>query len=418
MTLPPIIAALRKHKAGVVLIALQIALTLAIVCNAIFIIYTRVENVRRPTGMDESNLFMVEQQWVGAPNTDDPAGLQKQDAMLREDLVALRAMPGVESVTSSNSMPLLGSSWGGSVALKPGTDLRGGDARTVYYFGDEQLLATLGVRLIAGRNFNPAEVVNRSFRDNTEPDVIIVTKALADKLFPQGDAVGKVLYLNGDAKPSTIIGEVERLQVSTNSSWVSNFPWNSTIAPIRLDSNFSRYIVRTKPGQMDAVMHAVPKVLYNVNPLRVIDDKDGLRSFADIRAEAYSGDVGMAVLMGVVCLILLAVTAAGIVGLTSFWVGQRHRQIGVRRALGARKIDILHYFQLENLLIAGTGALIGIALAIGLNMVLMQSFQMDRMPVVYVLCGLAIVMVLGQVAVFVPARRASNVPPVVATRAA
>jgi putative ABC transport system permease protein len=415
MTLPPIIAALRKHKAGVVLIALQIALTLAIVCNAIFIIYTRVDNVRRPTGMDESNLFLVEQQWVGAPNTDAAAGLQKQDSMLREDLEALRAMPGVDSVTATNSMPLLNSSWGGSVALKPGTDLRGGDARTIFYFGDEQLLHTLGLHLIAGRNFNATEVVNRSFRDNSEPNVIIVTKALADKLFPHGDAIGKAIYLNGAPTPSTIIGEVERLQVSSTSSWVSNFPYNSTIGPIRLDSNFSRYIIRTKPGQMDAVMHAVPNVLYKVNPMRVIED-DGIRPFADIRAEAYRADIGMAVLMGVVCLILLAVTAAGIVGLTSFWVGQRHRQIGVRRALGARKIDILYYFQLENLLIAGVGAVIGIALAIGLNMVLIQNFEMDRMPVIYVLCGLVVVMALGQAAVFVPARRASNVPPVVATR--
>jgi putative ABC transport system permease protein len=398
-----------------VLIALQIALTLAIVCNAIFIIYTRVDNVRRPTGMNESNLFLIEQQWVGAPSGDDPASLQKQDSMLREDLAALRAMPGVESVTSSNSMPLLNSSWGGSVALKPGTDLRGGDARTIFYFGDEQFLATLGLHLVAGRNFTTTDVVNKGMRDNSQPDVVIVTKALADKLYPHGDAIGKVMYLNGDTKPSTIVGEVERLQVSSTSSWVSTFPWNSTIGPIRLDSNFSRYIVRTKPGQMDAVMRAAPDVLYKVNPMRVLDD-DSVRSFADIRAEAYRADIGMAVLMGVVCVILLAVTAAGIVGLTSFWVGQRHRQIGVRRALGARKIDILHYFQLENLLIAGVGALIGIALAIGLNMLLIQNFEMDRMPLVYVLCGLVVVMVLGQAAVFVPARRASNVPPVVATR--
>jgi putative ABC transport system permease protein len=415
MTLPPIIAALRKHKAGVVLIALQIALTLAIVCNAIFIIYSRVDNVRRPTGMDESNLFLITQQWVGAPTGDDAASLQKQDAMVREDLEALRAMPGIDSVTPANSMPLLNSSWGGSVALKPGTDLRGGDARSIFYFGDDQFLHTLGLRLIAGRNFTPTEIVNKSFRDNSEPNIIIVTKALADKLFPHGDALGKAIYLNGAPTPSTIIGEVERLQVSSTSSWVNTFPWNSTIAPIRLDGYFSRYIVRTKPGQMDAVMREASNVLYKVNPMRVIDD-DGVRSFADIRAEAYRADIGMAVLMGVVCVILLAVTAAGIVGLTSFWVGQRHRQIGVRRALGARKIDILHYFQLENLLIAGVGAVIGIALAIGLNMVLIQNFEMDRMPVIYVLCGLVVVMVLGQAAVFVPARRASNVPPVVATR--
>jgi putative ABC transport system permease protein len=99
-------------------------------------------------------------------------------------------------------------------------------------------------------------------------------------------------------------------------------------------------------------------------------------------------------------------------------VGQRHRQIGVRRALGARKVDILHYFQMENLLIAGLGAVAGIALAVGLNLLLMKYYEMDRMPVPYVLVGVVLVLLLGQGAVFTPARRASNVPPVVATRAA
>jgi len=417
MTLHPMIAALRKHKAGVVLIALQIALTLAIVCNAIFIIYARIQNVQRPTGMDENNLFLITQQWVGAPSGDDPASIQKLDAMLREDVNALRAMPDVESVAPINSMPLFPSSWNGSIALKPGEELREGNARTTYYFGDESLMKTLGLHLIAGRNFSAADVTNKGFRDPAEANMVIVTKALADKLYPHGDAVGKAVYLDGSNKPSTIIGEVERLQVPSVSSWASSFVWNSTIEPVRLNSNFSRYAVRTKPGRLDAVMRQVPSTLYGVNPMRVLDD-DSVKSFKDIRAEAYRADIGMAALMGVICLILLAVTAAGIVGLTSFWVGQRHRQIGVRRALGARKIDILHYFQLENLLIAGGGALFGIALAIGLNRVLMSKFEMESMPVYYVLAGLAVVVLLGQIAVFVPARRASNVPPVAATRSA
>ncbi|GGA08627.1 ABC transporter permease [Dyella caseinilytica] len=417
MTLHPMIAALRKHKAGVVLIAMQIALTLAIVCNAIFIIYARVDNVRRQTGLDEDNLFLVTQQWVGAPSGDDPASIQKLDAMQREDLNTLRSLPDVESVSPTNSLPLFPSSWNGAISLKPGAELRAGNARSSYYFGDEALLKTLGLHLIAGRDFTVADVVNKGMRDPSEPHLVIVTKALADKLFPQGDALGKVIYLDGGSMPTTIIGEVERMQVPSTGSWASTFVWNSTIEPIRLNGNFSRYAIRAKPGRLDAAMTAVRAALYASNPMRVLDD-DSIKSFKDIRAEAYRADIGMAVLMGVVCLILLAVTAAGIVGLTSFWVGQRHRQIGVRRALGARKIDILHYFQLENLMIAGTGAVIGIVLAIGLNRVLMQNFAMDRMPVIYVLSGLAIVMVLGQLAVFVPARRASNVPPVVATRAA
>jgi putative ABC transport system permease protein len=408
------IAALRKHKSGVVLIAMQIALTLAIVCNAVFIIYSRVEKVNRPTGMDESNLILVSQQWVGAPSGDDPASIQKLDELQREDIQALRALPDVVSVTPSNSLPLLDSSWNGSVATKPGSDLIKGDARSTYYFGDENFLQTLGLQLVAGRNFTAGDVTNKGFRDPAEPSMVIVTKELADKLFPQG-AVGKAMYLDGGTKPTTIVGVVARLQVPSNGTWASTFVWNSTIEPLRLNANYSRYAVRTKPGRMEAVMHAIPGALYASNPMRVLDD-DSVKSFTAIRADAYRADIGMAALMGVVCLILLAVTAAGIVGLTSFWVGQRHRQIGVRRALGARKIDIRHYFQLENLLIAGGGAVVGIALAIGLNRALIQYFEMTSMPFWYVLIGLGAVLVLGQLAVLVPAMRAANVPPVVATR--
>ena len=419
MKLHPMIAALRKHKAGVVLIALQIALTLAIVCNAIFIIGKRIDRVNRPTGLDESNLFLVTQQWVGAPSADTPDGVAKLDAMQKEDLVALRNLPGVASVAPINSLPLLNSSWNGAVSLKPDAKFSdtGNNVRTTYYFTDDQAMSTLGVKLAAGRWFNAGDVQNQGFRDNPPRPIVIVTKALADKLFPKGDAVGKPIYVDGSSAPSTIVGVVTRLQVPSTGSWVNGFTWNATLVPTRLDAGFARYAVRTKPGQLEAAMKAAAPTLYKVNPLRVLDD-DSVKSYADIRAEAYRADVGMAILMGVICLVLLSVTAAGIVGLTSFWVGQRHRQIGVRRALGARKVDILHYFQLENLLIAGSGAVIGIVMAIGLNLWLMRLYQMDRLPVVYTLIGVAAVLVLGQCAVFVPARRASNVPPVTATRAA
>jgi|SRR5690242_1138205 len=417
MKLHPMIAALRRHKAGVVLIALQIALTLAIVCNAVFIIGERVARVNRPTGLDENNLFLVSQGWVGAPSGDEPGGVDKLDSLLQADLAALRAMPDVASVAPVNSVPLLNSSWNGSLALKPASQLGAGNGRTTYYFTDDQGLATLGLKLVAGRSFTAADVEHRGFRDQREPSIVMLTKALADKLFPDGSALGKVVYLDGSSTPSTIIGLVDRLQVPGTGSWTNSFVWNSTLVPTRLNANFSRYAVRAKPGRLQAAMQAVPNVLYGVNRLRVMDD-DSVKSFADIRTQAYRADVGMAILMGVVCLILLGVTAAGIVGLTSFWVGQRHRQIGVRRALGARKIDILHYFQMENLLISGVGAVIGLGLAIGLNMLLMQHFEMDRLPVLYVLAGIVAVMALGQGAVFVPARRASNVPPVVATRSA
>ncbi|HET7333141.1 ABC transporter permease, partial [Dyella sp.] len=75
-------------------------------------------------------------------------------------------------------------------------------------------------------------------------------------------------------------------------------------------------------------------------------------------------------------------------------------------------------FQLENLLIAGGGCVVGVMLAVGINLALLKMFQMDRMPAWYVAAGVAVILALGQAAVFAPARRASNVPPVVATRSA
>jgi len=112
------------------------------------------------------------------------------------------------------------------------------------------------------------------------------------------------------------------------------------------------------------------------------------------------------------------VTAAGIVGLTSFWVSQRHRQIGVRRALGARKIDILRYFLLENLLIVGCGSIVGVLCAFGLNEWMMKHYEMDHLSPLYVALGVLAMVVLGQTAVLLPARRASRVPPIVAARCA
>jgi putative ABC transport system permease protein len=121
-------------------------------------------------------------------------------------------------------------------------------------------------------------------------------------------------------------------------------------------------------------------------------------------------------LLVAVCIALLVVTALGIVGLASFWVQQRTKQIGVRRALGATRGQILRYFQTENFLLATLGIVIGMMLAYGINQLLMGKYELPRLPAVYLPIGAVVLWLLGQLAVFGPARRASAVPPAVATR--
>ncbi|HTC38562.1 MAG TPA: FtsX-like permease family protein, partial [Steroidobacteraceae bacterium] len=99
-------------------------------------------------------------------------------------------------------------------------------------------------------------------------------------------------------------------------------------------------------------------------------------------------------------------------------VAQRRRQIGIRRALGATRNAIIQYFQTENLLIAGAGAAIGVALAVSLNLWMVSAFSMERLNTGYTLIGAVVVMLLGQAAVLWPALKAASIPPALATRAA
>lgn len=417
MDIRPILSALRRHKAGTVLITLQIALTLTLVCNTLFIASGRMEKIARPTGLDESDLLMVATSHTGI-DSNTAAGKARLDADIHGDLAALRRLSDVSNAYETNSLPLSNINWSLGLGLSP--DARSG-APGGFFNADEQTLATLGLRLVAGRNFRVGEIVGHGQLGVLEPPVIIITKHMGDELFPNGDALGKPVYFAGGAtRPSTIIGLVERMQSANSQAVLDKYTWNSILIPMRLIDSSRYYVVRAKPGRLAAAMQSIPAALYAQDPQRVIPDGErddaGVRSFAQIRAQAYQGDRALTMLLAVISAILLVVTAAGIVGLTSFWVGQRRRQIGVRRALGATKRDILHYFLTENLLISVGGVAIGAAMAVGLNLWMVTQFEMNRMPVLWVGVGVVVLLLLGQAAVLAPALRASRVSPVEATR--
>ena len=408
MQIQPILAALRHHKAGTVLIALQIALTLAIVCNALFIVHQRLSHLSEPTGIDEASVFVIDNQWAGQSSP------RQIDAQIQADLATLRQLPSVRDAVSSNSYPLRGGGWDDLITMKPDQVQKTTDATV--YFGDEHFLDTLGLKLVAGRNFRPDEVAPQKPRETLTPPVVIVTKALADKLYPHGSALGKPFYAMG-ASPTTIIGIVQRLQRAEVDTWSVPYAYQALIWPRRLDGSFGTYyIVRARPGQSAAAMREARQALIAQNRMRIIDPKDGVLSFAQVRHRAYDSDRGTAILMGIICAVLLVITGAGIVGLTSFWVGQRRKQIGVRRALGATRADIRNYFLTENLLIGATGVVVGVALAIGLNLWMIAHVEMARLPLLYMLAGAVVLLLLGQGAALVPAMRASRVSPVEATR--
>jgi putative ABC transport system permease protein len=406
MQIRPILAALRHHKAGTVLIAAQIALTLAIVCNALFIIHARLARVSQPSGVDESSLLVIRNEWAGRPKMDQIASL------MAADLDTLRKVPGVANVYATNTVPL--NNGGNVLGMGHSPDKFKYVTDSAAYFADENTLPTLGLKLLEGRNFQPDEIGQLDRQGYIQPSVVIITREQAARMFPHESAIGKSVYIS--AKPSIVIGVVERLRTPWVDNSMAKWADCATLVPYRQLIPMTQYAVRVQPGQLDDVRQHVRSALYAANRMRVISPKDGVRTFAQIREEAYRDDRGMAILMSGISVILLAITGAGIVGLTSFWVGQRRKQIGVRRALGATRQDILHYFLTENLLIGVAGVVLGGVLAVALNFWLMKQFEMDRLAPGYVLAGVVVLLLLGQAAVLAPALRASHVPPVEATR--
>jgi len=409
MQFGPIISAMRRNKVGAILIAVQMAITLAIMCNALFIIQQRVALSKRPSGADEANVLIIRNQWVGTP--------PDASARLQGDLAALRALPGVQDAFTTNSVPMSGG--GSTEGIRLNQDQKDATALTALYFGDEHAIAGFGLKLVAGRNFTAGDVADKlGYTDLREPPGVIVTRMLADKLFPGGNAVGKSVYGLVPKGQTTIIGIIDRLQVPWVSAggWGSAFNDSSVIEPFNFVSVFPYYyIVHTQPGQLSAVMQSAPKKLFDISRSRVIQSTQAMTT---LRADAYKDDRGLVVILSVVCVALLIVTAFGIVGLTSYWVAQRRRQIGIRRALGATRNAIIQYFQTENLLIAGAGAVIGIALSLSLNLWMVNAFSMQRLNTGYAFIGAIVVMLLGQAAVLWPALKAASIPPALATRAA
>ena len=404
MDIGSIIAALRRNSLGALLIGAQIGLALAIVCNSLSIIEQRLHRTYRPSGLDETNIFTLSNEWVAHPDN--------LPALTREDSSALRSLPGVIDVVATDSYPLKGRGPSAGVTFTP--DQREPVASTAYYMVDEHGLAAFGVRLVAGRGFTSDEIRQLRSTDTYVPSVVIVTRALAQSLFPSGDALGKNIYLLSSKAPSRIVGLVDRCQTPlAATSWGEQFVENSSFLPVQPVQNKLSYVVRTRSGQRDAVMQIAPSKLLQLSHARIIDN---LEPFSQTRARAYHGDHALSLILGTLCTLLLAVTALGIVGLTSYWVAQRRSQIGIRRALGARKIDILGYFHVENLLIAGSGGALGIALGMAVNLWLATSLQLTRMGVGFLCLGAAIVFTLSQLAVLWPALRAANTPPAIAAR--
>jgi putative ABC transport system permease protein len=400
MEIRPILSAMLRNKTGAILVGLQIALTLAVVANAVFIIMQRVEKIGRPSGIDSDNLFFVQSYGFG-PNYD-------QRDTVRRDIDLIRALPGVVSASPINGIPLSGG--GSATNLGPTAEREKQTVNVNYYTVDEKGMDSLGVKLVEGRNFTQAEIeFNPDPAGRQRTQFVILTKDAARAIFGDEHAVGKTVYQGADDS-SVVIAVMDNML----GAWVGWDKLTQVMLTPRIQAGpLARYVVRTEAGRRDQLMAEVEQKLSGSNPNRAISY---VRSHTQIKERSYRADSRMVAFLSVLIGLMISLTALGIVGLASFHVNVRRKQIGTRRAVGARRVDIIRYFMVENWLLTTGGVIAGTVLAFAFGQWLSSAYSLPRLPPMYVAGGVVVLWILGQLAAFLPARRAAAIPPAIATR--
>jgi putative ABC transport system permease protein len=407
-----IIKPLFRHRMMPLLVALQVALACAIACNALFLLQQKLVPILSPDGVGNPDRLIVA--WNIAPR-----GQPWPTSRLNQVVSELRAIPGATSASVAGSWPMETVAQMNGGVFGEGAHAAKADAAV--YIGSH-LVETLGLKLVAGRDFSATEegVAYKDIGLNANGPAII-TRALAEQLFPGGDALGHVIRIGqeADAGRRTVIGVVEHLMRNKfgqdnreDIDYSMLFPGTPANWPMPVFAVRARSAAETD-GVLKAAKAAIKR---DLGPDMIQGIDPAYELYGNLRDRALAQSKAAVWLLSGVSLIVLLVTVVGIMGLTSYWVQQRTRQIGIRRALGARRDNILRDVQLENLLVVGMGILLGMVLAYAINLWLMHRYELTRLPWTYLPYGAALMLLLGQLAVLSPALRAARVPPVVATR--
>jgi putative ABC transport system permease protein len=397
-----------QSPAGPLLLSAQVALSLMIFANVACVINARLEATESSTGMNLANVFWVTGHGEGK-------GYDQQSAV-KFDLEYFKLLPGVIAACVSNAIPQTRA--GLRSLVSPNQDLKDNKREVFVYQSTDEIIDVLGLHLVRGRMFNADTVLPAPPRADLAHvafgSEVVITEDLAAKLYGNGErALGKPMYfslLNGGS--ATVVGVVELMQAAP-SMGPGDIVYDVVLTPAVPPGPSATYLVRTQPMRLDAIMARVWKELEPLQHGRSVDSMETLVATA---AKSRVADRTDAVILAILSSLVLAVTMLGLFGFASFQVTSRIKEIGTRRAIGARRADIVKMFLLENWLIATAGIVIGSITTLAFAAQLHLLLELPRMPIVFLVGSMGLIWAAGLLAALMPALRGSTVPPAVATR--
>ncbi|MBW8190497.1 ABC transporter permease [Neiella marina] len=401
MNIKALIKSLLHRRFATFLLILQLALTLGLVVNSSIMALDTNAQMKRKLGFDKDELLIVQLLPTSGAFRDEDF----YRSVLHQDIAKLSALPGVTSVSQLNQLPIQWGGWNGSVIKRdePEKLLENRQLNFVpYYFSSNNIFETLGLHLVEGRLFDEA---SPQMRDQETPSTII-TQSLARELFGNESAIGQ------EINAGFVVGIVSDFVTMPGNPEEKQYAvfYNEDLAIPDIPQN---YLLRVAPEKLQTTANLLEDALLSVHP-----ERDILEVFSMVQhhQEFYQEDNGLVGLFTILCVLMLIVTAISSFAHAQFHVFRQRRLIGIRRALGATRKDILFYVMAEHWLITLLGSVLGVAVMLAINIGLSGQIDISKPNVLLYLAAFVIVFVSGSLSTWFPAWRTSLIPPVIATR--
>ncbi len=359
--IPTILAMLRRQKFIHILLLLEVAVLTAVIANAMAVVAATQGQWKTPTGVDEADIGVIRS--IGVVGASNPS-------TAAQNLQLLRAIPNVVSA-AYGAPPLMNTA---TVEVRRSVDSQATSTLAYIFQGSQGLAQTLGLDVVMGRTFTADDPPPANSLTDSSILPVLVTEALSHHLFPNSSALGKILYTDGN--PMRVIGIVRHLRAQITGAPTDDL---SIVSEIRIEQENvgGAFTIRVRKGTLNQALPQAASAMELHNPGHVQAD---VFTLSDKRQQYFASDMAVTRLLLVVCSILLVMLACGLAALTHFVVHRRSRQIAVMRALGAMRRDIVFFFSCENFIVVGSGAVLGVIIAIGVNIQLAEHFGLARLP--------------------------------------
>ena len=407
-------ATFRYNKARSILVVVEVALALLLLVGSALLIRTLVNLRNVNPGYDASNILTMRMSLAGAKYVKTDVVEQ----LLRDGVERLQALPGVERASATCCVPLEGGYGLPFRILGRPLD------KTPFHGGGAWLTISSGyfdvfkIPIKRGRAFTDRD-------DAAAPGVVIINEAMAKQFWKDGDPLNDRILI-GAGVMKELNAERERQIVGIASDvkdgglnadpgphmYVPNAQVPDALNALNVRITPVAWVVRTK-GSPYSYSTAIQEQLRQTSGLPVSD----VRSMEEVVSRSISRQRFNVLLMTVFGASALLLAAIGIYGLMAYSVAQRTREIGIRMALGAEAQQVRKMVVFQGMRLAVIGVVVGLVAAFALTR-LMASFLFGveaRDPVVFIAMPVVLT-VVSIVAVWLPARRASTVNPLVALR--